>query len=206
MANFKFKVRDKDGFQKTGTIGAADVDKARAKIASQGFVVLELREAIPTETDEPEPPEQASPSPPASGQRRFPLTLVLALAVGVGFLGLTFTRGRGQMGKKGVAVKFQVTGNLTLQGSDDLKDIEVVADFPEIPHQERLRWSQLGHTRPGSYVLDLNFEVPTRPTRFTLSFNKPGFREARSGYRLVPQPGANFALEDLVLVPNVPAH
>ena len=205
MPQFRFKVRDQEGFQKSGLVGAPNADLARKRMASQGYVVLEMTEvgaAVEKEEGAPSAPIESKPTPVplalTERKRRSPgfkwmLAAVVVVAAAAGIYILKFFPL-----EPAPRVKFSVVGNLSVP-QNDFQDVAAVLDFPEVPFQKRFTWKQLKHSEPESFQLEVDLELPKQPTRFTLTFSKPGSESAHSGYRLIPAPEIPLILEALAL-------
>lgn len=210
MPRFSFKVVDKDGRTRGGALSAMDRDDAQRILQAKGLKVLGLS-------------EEANRLGVATAEVRFrpglwermarfrpesPLFLgviLLSALIGV-LLFASEWRSPGSRARLAAAaaapreVHLRCQGEVHMRGAEDLGDVWLAVQFPEVPFQKDFRWSELDH--PGAanrYSAEVSLKFPVAPTRFRVRVLKPGYRDALSPQMPLGS-GPSVAVPELLLV------
>lgn len=222
MPKYSFKVLDKEGRARAGSVQAASLEAARQMIAARGLTVLDLAEAGATGPEvklqyeakkgaggikiEPAEPrryrptfwdylEKMSPDSPL-----FTTTVAVLAILGSLYLTTGFLRKPPEpknVPKPAEEVRFEGVGAVTMSGVTDYGDVTLVVDFPQVPYQKSGKWSDFQHPSAGRYKFAIDFQCAHAPTRFQVRALKPGYKEVVSKQMAVPQPGGVSKLPDM---------
>lgn len=209
MPRYQFRVMDPEGKARRGTIEARSVSDARTLIEKRGFTIIELKDAgEPEPTVQVQSPRgtaryhvgPAAPREyrPSFGERLGALLPApsitkagLALLAAVGLLWMVSTwRSTGPKSSPGRTAKraaeqqlneykIQLAGHVAVQGSESLGDVQIVAEFPDIPYQQTFEWAKLDHPAHDTFVTKLEFKTPRKARVMNLKAVKPGLGEVR---------------------------
>ena len=160
MARFFFRVVDPDGQARQGTLESQDLESARGRLLKLGVHIVELKLH-----QVPPPGRYFSRLIPPPQVRPF-------LYVAMGCLGVLhlvasyFAAPTAPRYQETPLCKIQVRvqGRLSVPG-EDFEDASISLDFPEIPFRATRKWSELEHTAPDAYSMNLEFQSPRQPTK-----------------------------------------
>jgi hypothetical protein len=79
------------------------------------------------------------------------------------------------------SLKLQVEGTVNVEGSDNVNDVQVTIDLPEIPYQQTFDWSKMKHPRNGHFLVEVEFESTRKARQMIVHARKPGLGEGSSG-------------------------
>ncbi|MBS2035511.1 hypothetical protein JST97_11020 [bacterium] len=229
MARFHFQVSDAEGKIRRGTMEAQSLADAREIAHRRGYTVIELREAVdgapepvikvqsrPASTRYHAGPAERREFRPSLGQRlqdMFPSQTVkgvmgLLILIGLGWMVVGWRTpgapGRGSAARPAAtpnltALKLQVEGSVEIEGSNNVNDVQVTVDLPEIPYQQTFDWSKMKHPRAGHFVVEVQFESTRKARQLVVHARKPGLGEGSTDIvAIAPEGGHRGGLKILI--------
>lgn len=78
------------------------------------------------------------------------------------------------------ALKLQVEGTVDVEGSNNVNDVQITIDLPEIPYQQTFDWSKMKHPRNGHFLVEVEFESTRKARQMIVHARKPGLGEGSS--------------------------
>ena len=217
MPQYRFRVEDKDGRVRTGKTTAADRAEALGRIEQSGLKVLELVETLdsgsapslqvhksgkstyratraePYELDELWSEKLARLIPSGfNGNLVFGVLAVVGLVVA----GLSYKHEKSKAKPKvelpKIPISVTVSGDVSVAGIQDLGDVRVSVDFPDVPYQLTKRWSDLERPSKGRFIWKIDFVSTVQPRTCVIRANKPDYDEVRTEPFAVKEGKGNY--------------
>jgi hypothetical protein len=223
MPQFAFKVEDQSGRIRTGRIAADDLQAARERMSALGMKILSLT-AAPSEPTLRSAPKTvgvrirpAEPYDPSiqwdirwiefwsrrpAGSFNAVLMSILALLFGAGLSYFILTsrtsvraQNRNSTQPPEFSVNMTITGSVTMDGPQDLGDVTLVLDLPEVPCQFGKAWKDLEHPSAGRFKWDLAVKTRVLPKKCNVTAKKPHYRSDSATQPLTTLEAASVSVQ-----------